>query len=577
MIFIDFEVFKYDWLCVAVDSKTNKTHNIVNDREEFKRFYEDNVKDIWVGYNIRGYDQYIMKGLTLDMDINQINDHIIAGNQGWRFSNMFMKVPLNIYDVQTTYHSLKTLEGYMGENIEETDVSFELRRSLTQEEIDLTIQYCTHDVEQTVKVFFEKIEEFESHIGLINMFELPLKYISKTKAQLSAMILNARKPSVDRDDETDVTIVDTLKIDKYKDVLNWFENTTEWAEGGSLNYVVAGVPHIFGIGGIHGAIEKYIDEGEFINVDVGSYYPALMIEYDFLSRNVAQPKLFKEIRDKRITYKQQGDKRQQPLKIVLNSTYGASKAKFNQLYDPRQANNVCINGQLLLLDLIEKLEDYCEIINSNTDGLLIKVYSEKNKQKCIEICHEWEKRTRMTLDFEYYKKIYQGDVNNYIWIDENGKIKSKGTFKKRNSLDNNLAIVQEAIENYLVSNIPVEETIENCTDLLKFQMICHATSKYAYTMIGGFERDRGKPQHFEGKKLNEKTLRVYATTDKNAGTVYKVSKRTQNPEKFPNVSSNVVIDNNNSLGKDFIKKGLDKDWYIVYTKNELRKKFGNII
>ena len=242
MIFIDFEVFKYDWLCVAVDSKTNKTHNIVNDREEFKRFYEDNVKDIWVGYNIRGYDQYIMKGLILDMDINQINDHIIAGNQGWRFSSMFMKVPLNIYDVQTTYHSLKTLEGYMGENIEETDVSFELRRPLTQEEIDLTIEYCTHDVEQTVKVFFEKIEEFESHIGLINMFELPLKYISKTKAQLSAMILNARKPSVDRGDETDVTIVDTLKIDKYKYVLNWFKNTTEWAEGGSLNYVVAGVP-----------------------------------------------------------------------------------------------------------------------------------------------------------------------------------------------------------------------------------------------------------------------------------------------------------------------------------------------
>ena len=29
------------------------------------------------------------------------------------------------------------------------------------------------------------------------------------------------------------------------------------------------------------------------------------------------------------------------------------KDKYNGLYDPRQANNVCIAGMLLLLDLIE--------------------------------------------------------------------------------------------------------------------------------------------------------------------------------------------------------------------------------
>lgn len=39
-----------------------------------------------------------------------------------------------------------------------------------------------------------------------------------------------------------------------------------------------------------------------------------------------------------------------------NSTYGAMKDKFNPLYDPKQANNVCVTGQLLLLDLLEHLE-----------------------------------------------------------------------------------------------------------------------------------------------------------------------------------------------------------------------------
>ena len=53
---------------------------------------------------------------------------------------------------------------------------------------------------------------------------------------------------------------------------------------------------------------------------------------------------------------------QAPLKIILNSTYGAMKDKYNPMYDPRQANNVCVFGQLLLLDLIEHLEGHCDLI-----------------------------------------------------------------------------------------------------------------------------------------------------------------------------------------------------------------------
>ena len=60
--------------------------------------------------------------------------------------------------------------------------------------------------------------------------------------------------------------------------------------------------------------------------------------------------------------KQNKDKRQQPRKIVLNSTFGASKDVYNKLYDPLQANNICITGQLLLTDLIEKLENHCQLI-----------------------------------------------------------------------------------------------------------------------------------------------------------------------------------------------------------------------
>ena len=79
-------------------------------------------------------------------------------------------------------------------------------------------------------------------------------------------------------------------------------------------------------------------------------YPATMINYGFLSRNVVNPDKYRQIRDDRIVLKRQKDPKQLPYKIVLNSTYGASKDKNNALYDPLMANNVCINGQLLIVN-----------------------------------------------------------------------------------------------------------------------------------------------------------------------------------------------------------------------------------
>ena len=234
----------------------------------------------------------------------------------------------------------------------------------------------------------------------------------------------------------------------------------------------AGVPHTFAWGGLHGAIDKYHGEGIFVNVDVSSFYPAIMIEYGFLSRNVANPEKFREIRDTRLKLKAEGNPMQQPYKIVLNSTYGAMKDKYNALYDPRQANNVCVAGQLLLLDLIEHLEPHCKLIQSNTDGLFIKLHHENDLDIIKEICKEWENRTRMSLDYETFTKIYQKDVNNYIVIHEDGSYESKGAYvKKLNNLDYDLPIVNKALVEYFINSTPVEETIYNCNDLKEFHMV----------------------------------------------------------------------------------------------------------
>ena len=59
-------------------------------------------------------------------------------------------------------------------------------------------------------------------------------------------------------------------------------------------------------------------------------------------------------------------------KIILNSSYGAMKSKWNKLYNPEMANNIVVNGQLIMTHLICLLDGHCELIQTNTDGIIIK-------------------------------------------------------------------------------------------------------------------------------------------------------------------------------------------------------------
>lgn len=351
---IDFECYKEDWLCV-INNPVKKTETIiVNNKNELEKYYNEHKNEIFVGHNITGYDQWIFKGILCSFNPKEINDFIISGgNNGMFYSSMLRNIPLNIFDTRTD-KSLKVLEGFMGSSIEETTVPFDIDRKLTAGELAEVIHYCKHDVEETLKVFILQKQEFDAQYDLINTFDLPFDLFSKTKPQLSAYILGASQKK--HDDEFDFVIPDTAIIEKYTHVLDWYKNKENHNYDKSLECEIAGVPHIFAWGGLHGAIPKYRGTGYFVNVDVASYYPTLMIVYNYLSRNVKDPDKFKDIYFKRLEYKKNKDKRQAPLKIVLNSTYGAMKDKHNPLYDPLQANNVCIGGQILLLDLIEKLE-----------------------------------------------------------------------------------------------------------------------------------------------------------------------------------------------------------------------------
>ena len=563
MIFYDFEVFIYDWLVVLKNPETRTRDVIVNDPERLREYYEEHKTDIWCGYNSRSYDQFILKSILCGFNPKKMNDWIILkGKSGWQFNSLMYKFPLYNYDVMTSMHSLKQLEGFMGNNIKETSVPFDIDRKLTDDEIAETVKYCESDVDNLIEVFIERIDDFNSAMDLIKTFNLPLECISKTKAQMSAIILGCDRQN--RDDEWDISIVDTLRLNKYNHVKEWFLNNLGNYDK-SLTVEVAGVTHQFGWGGLHGAREKYHGTGLILHVDVTSYYPSLMIRYGLLTRNCKEPQKFKQIYDKRVELKKAGKKKEQaPYKIVLNGTYGICKDRFSSAYDPRQANNVCINGQLLLLDLIEKLEEVkgFELIQSNTDGLIIKIPdTDEAFNQTDDICYEWEQRTGMSLGFDYVKEIWQGDVNNYLFTDDEGNVECKGAYvKEPGRLDNDMPIVNKAIRDFLVDGVTVESTINECNNLIMFQKIVKVSSKY----LAGVHN---------GQIQSDKCFRVFASKSLNDGYIGKIKSVGATVEKFANTPDRCFIFNVEVNGKDIPEK-LDKQWYIDLAKKRIQEKFG---
>jgi DNA polymerase len=455
----------------------------------------------------------------------------------------------------TGFNGLKVLEAFSGMSIQETTVPFDYDGEFTQKMIDEVLFYNRHDVMATIRVFMERKSEFDSYMGLVKLFNLPLSYLSKSKAQLSAIILGAKRTK--HNDEFNVSLPPTMRIEKYKAVVDYFKN--DWNYETGLEIDIAGVPHVYGTGGIHGAIPNYFGEGEFLHVDVNSYYPSLMLRYPeyCMSRTGASVEKFQEIKDNRIVFKKQKDPRANALKIVLNSTYGAMKDVFNPLYDPRSANNVCIFGQVLLTDLIERLEEHCQLIQSNTDGLIVKLHG--NEDDVRAICKEFEERTGMGFSYDRMTKVVQKDVNNYIAVFENGKIEAKGAYvKDLNNLDYDMAVVNKAVRNYLLYNMRVEDTVYSCQSFRDFQKVVKLSNKYKWV-----EHERG----CRTIKYVNKAYRVFASTDRNDGRLLKCDGN-RNPAKFGNTPDKCFICNDDLTGMPIPRK-LDREYYIALAKKRL--------
>lgn len=402
-------------------------------------------------------------------------------------------------------------------------------KPLPLEDFDSMIDYNINDIESTSELLNRCKKDVDLRIAIED--EYGVRVLSKDGVNIGMKILTQKyleKTGLTWWDIKDLrspmsviplkdVILPFIKYDSpiLQRVLEDMKNqiVSPGRKGYENKFVFNNLRYSVGVGGIHSVNSPEIiiprDDEMLIDIDVASLYPSMLIEYEFYPRHLGKEflEVYKQIKDERIEAKHNGDKvKNETLKLALNGLSGNLQNEHNFCYSPFAVMQIRINGQLLLLMLAEKLTQIgCRIVQANTDGLFVllkkDVYSKVNS-----ICREWEQLTKLTLEEDRFKAMYQYAINDYFAITEDNKVKEKGMFITTVKLGKGLTpkIIPKAVISFFKDGISVENTIKNCTDIRDFLM----------------SEKTGKQWHVEYmNEEQQRTNRFYAST--NGGYLWK--------------------------------------------------------
>ena len=402
-------------------------------------------------------------------------------------------------------------------------------KPLPLEDFDSMIDYNINDIESTSELLNRCKKDVDLRIAIED--EYGVRVLSKDGVNIGMKILTQKyleKTGLTWWDIKDLrspmsviplkdVILPFIKYDSpiLQRVLEDMKNqiVSPGRKGYENKFVFNNLRYSVGVGGIHSVNSPEIiiprDDEMLIDIDVASLYPSMLIEYEFYPRHLGKEflEVYKQIKDERIEAKHNGDKvKNETLKLALNGLSGNLQNEHNFCYSPFAVMQIRINGQLLLLMLAEKLTQIgCRIVQANTDGLFVLLKKDAYS-KVNSICREWEQLTKLTLEEDRFKAMYQYAINDYFAITEDNKVKEKGIFITAVKLGKGLTpkIIPKAVISFFKDGIPVEDTIKNCTDIRDFLM----------------SEKTGKQWHVEYmNEEQQRTNRFYAST--NGGYLWK--------------------------------------------------------
>lgn len=499
------------------------------DKKHYK-FWFDKPKDMdklwammddpnytWVGFNSKNFDSVITAGIVgWDMTPHDIKHVVIPKiiedrlqpfqiyRKGYHEMPQFDSFRRHI-DLFNVAPGVKTsLKVYMARMHAETlqDLPYHHDDEInTPAKRKVVEQYCGNDIAGTYELFTRLQEEIELRRHLSDEFDLDL--MSKSDAQMAEAIfhreLNLPKAKSPPKFVQYVLPKHIIKTNN-KVLKELIEQSEAWdfeinQNNGSPvqpDWMKDGIVAInngrykFGLGGLHSTHDTQLyvhtdDEYEVSDFDAASYYPFTIVNCGFIPKMAGSKgekfiELYKSFLERRLDAKRIGNKKvANSLKILLNGTYGKLGSMYSRLYAPDLLLGVTITGQLNLLCLIDELEKIkgVTVLSANTDGIMVK-FLRSVRAKVEAVFAKNSKRTGYEYEETPYRTVALRDVNNYIAITLDGKVKGKGIHADVDSKPDPLkthrsfTICSTAALAYIKDGTPVEETIANCDDIRDF-------------------------------------------------------------------------------------------------------------
>jgi hypothetical protein len=515
---IVFEHYKEDITKVFV------VHEIRDDRKELIEFLSQTKKNReWhIGFNSLAFDSQITEAIFRDKNFLKISAEEAARNiyniaqetiqksnnnefqkyAEWNLSFEQIDVfKLNHWDNAQRRSSLKWLQFAMDwPNLQEMPIPH-TKFITSNNEINEIIEYCINDVRSTKKILHLSKSLLDVRKNVKKQYGLKCYSYSNTKMGselLLRLYCNAtnqdpREVKKYRTYREKIPIKDilfpyiqfeTIELQGFLEMLRGKTIVNTKKEFSyRLNY--KGYTFDYGAGGIHQCIETgiYKSDEKFIikDLDVASLYPSIACVNYMYPAHLGEDffRVYKErIVDVRLAEKNK-KKEDRDMAIIegfkeaANATYGNSNQPNSWLYDPQYTMTTTINGQLEITMLVEKLLmiiPEAQLLQTNTDGATLR-FPREWLPEYNQICKDWEKLTKLTLEFADYQAMYIWDVNNYIAHYADGNTKCKGRFEWEDLQNHKVThlyknkshlIVPKAIFNYFINNIPPEKyLIEN--------------------------------------------------------------------------------------------------------------------
>jgi len=408
---------------------------------------------------------------------------------------------LNHWDNKAKMSSLKWIQYSMDwENVEEMPHKHD-QPITNREELRQVVNYCINDVLSTKSILIHSKEQIalrqtltkEYNIDLYSASEpriskeLFLHFLSKklkwNKADIK--LLRTKRPSIALGE----CILPYINFETpdFNKVLDYFHTKviSSTKDGFKYSAKFKGVKVDYGLGGIHGATDAGVYEAKpgwtIMTSDVVSFYPNLAIKNGFHPAHLPK-KEFGELYEwffeerKKIP---KTDPKNYVYKIILNSTYGLTGDENSFLYDPKMTMQITVNGQLLLSKLTEMVSlaiPEAQPLMLNTDGFEMMI-PETKVDVYLKVCEIWEKMTKLSLEHDQYSKMIIRDVNNYIAVSKEGKVKCKGAFewedlskKKVATFHKNKSflIIPKAIYAFFVHGTKPEDFLDQNQDIYDY-------------------------------------------------------------------------------------------------------------